>query len=70
MARVAKPRIDKMRDIVENGYKKIDGVTVDSVTANAYVKVYDALASNPQHQADLEARPLVQAVNIVWRLIK
>lgn len=57
-----------MRDIVENGYKKVEGQIVDAMSAGAYVQVYDALT--PNHQKDLESKELAKAMSIVWRLIK
>lgn len=61
-------RIKHMRDILENGYKKIEGKLVDAFSASAYVQIYDAL--NPENQSKIEAMPLTKAMNVVWKLVE
>ena len=61
--------MDIVRRIVNNHqYEKIQGVRVDATTANAILKVYNALS--PKHQKTMEKLPIKKMVNIVWRLIK
>lgn len=67
MATKRMTRIEHMRDVVQNGYKKVQGKTVDAITASAYVQVYDNLS--PKNQADLEDKRLMVAIDMIWRLI-
>jgi hypothetical protein len=61
-------RIDQMRYILEHGYQHINRKLVDSFSASAYVKVYDAL--NETNRAKLEAMPIGKAMSVVWKFIK
>lgn len=52
-------KIDKLRAIVEHGqYAKVDGVSVDAVTAAAILAAYEALSSDKQ------------AVYLTWHVTK
>ncbi len=60
--------IENFRDVLENGYKKIDGHTVDSFTASAVVGVYDKLSA--ANQEKFIAMPILKVVDITWKLLK
>tara|TARA_B100001250_G_C19676694_1_gene733963 strand:- start:201 stop:1109 length:909 start_codon:yes stop_codon:yes gene_type:complete len=61
--------MDIIKRIVDNHQnEKIQGVRVDATTANAVLKVYNALS--PKHQRTMEKLPIKKLVTIVWRLIK
>lgn len=66
MATKRMTRIEHMRDVLVNGYKRIQGKTVDSFTASMYVQIYDKLSA--ENQVKLESRPLLEAINIGWQL--
>ena len=68
MATKRMSRIEHMRDVLVNGYKRIQGKTVDSFTASMYTQVYDKL--NPENQMKLENLPLLEAVSLGWQLAK
>ena len=38
--------IDHARDVIKNGYKKIDGMILDTFTASAVVQVYDQISES------------------------
>lgn len=61
-------RIEHMRDVLVNGYKRIQGKTVDSFTASMYTQIYDNLSL--ENQVKLERLPLLQAINLGWQLAK
>jgi len=61
--------IDVARRIVKNKqYEKYKGVMLDGYTANAIMKVYDAV--NDSMKAKLEKLPLNKLVSIVWKVMK
>jgi hypothetical protein len=62
-------RIETCRRIVSgHGFEKIDGIIVDTVTANLLVTVYDAL--NEANQAKFDDIPLVRLVDFAWSRVK
>ena len=65
-----KTRIELLRDIVQNGAKKIrvDGkkVLVDAFTASAMVQIHDAL--NEENRAKYLALPWPHFVTVTWKL--
>ena len=61
--------IDVAKRIVKNKqYEKYKGMMLDGFTANAIMKVYDAV--NEKMKAKLEKLPLPKLVSIVWKVIK
>jgi hypothetical protein len=61
-------KIAALRDILEHGYAKIDGVMVDLFSASAMVKVYDAL--NDENKIKFAALPIVKMAKIAFQLVK
>jgi len=65
--------ITHLRDVVENGYKRLKDtksgrtMLVDSYSASAIVKVYDAL--NQTNKADFSSLGLIGMVNVAFKLI-
>lgn len=61
--------IDAATRIVErHQYEKVDGVLLDATTANALMTVDRALSAANRER--FRAMPLVQAVNVAWKLLK
>ena len=61
--------IDVARRIVQNGqYEKYKGMMLDTFTASAIIKVYDAV--NDSNKKKLDSLKLPKLVNIVWKLLK
>ena len=60
-------RIAAVRDVVENGYAKIDGETVDFTTASAIGLVYDHIT--PVQQEDYAKRPVGKMATMAWKLL-
>ena len=62
-------RLEQLREIVaEHQAMRIDGHLVDVMTANAAVKVHDAL-DKPSNREKLMTAPVPVMANWVWRLI-
>jgi hypothetical protein len=61
-------KIAKLRDIVENGYNKVDGKTVDSFSASAIIKVYDALTD--ENKLRYVGLPVYKMADIAFKLLK
>lgn len=61
-------RYEKLKNIVENGYSKIDGKMVDVFTASMLLKVYEALSDSNKEK--FEKIPLVRLVDFGWRMMK
>ena len=62
-------KLDKLRQIVnEHQYRKIDGVLVDVVTANAILTIYDAMKKeeNKEKYLSMDIRKMA---NVAWQLI-
>lgn len=59
--------IEKCRQIVKQGFQKINEVMVDSFSAGAIVAVFDAL--NPANQGKLIAMPVAKVADICFKLI-
>jgi hypothetical protein len=59
--------IAKMRDIMKNGYSKVNSVTVDSYSASAVIAVFDKL--NPENQAKLKGLTVQKAVSVCFKLL-
>tara|TARA_R100000458_G_C8272351_1_gene247167 strand:+ start:941 stop:1141 length:201 start_codon:yes stop_codon:yes gene_type:complete len=63
--------IDHARDVIKNGYKKIDGMILDTFTASAVVQVYDQISeSRADVLPKLDKLNLKQLVNFTWRITK
>ncbi len=63
--------IDHARDVIKNGYKKIDGMILDTFTASAVVQVYDQISeSRADVLPKLNKLNLKQLVNFTWRITK
>ena len=63
--------IYKARDVIKNGYKKIDGMILDTFTASAVVQVYDQISeSRAEVLQKLNKLNLKQLVNFTWRITK
>ena len=58
--------IDQVRQVLDSGATKVDGMLLDHFSASALVQIYDALS--PENQAKLEAMSLDRAMDIVWKL--
>lgn len=68
-ATATRPRIETINEIVNNhSAAKIDGVEVDTTSANAYKTVYDGL--KPAFREVLEGWPFAYAMEKVWQLHK
>ena len=61
-------KIAKLRDIVANGYAKVEGKTVDSFSASAIIKVYDAL--NDENKLRYASLTVYQMANMAFKLLK
>lgn len=61
-------KIAKLRDIAVNGYAKVDGKTVDSYSASAIIKVYDAL--NDENKLRYISLPVYQMASMAFKLLK
>ena len=62
-------RIDILRRIVDNHQQeKIEGVTVDALTANMLVTIHDALSS--KSRAKFDRIPLKKLVDFGWSMVK
>ena len=61
--------VEVARRIVQNGqHEKYKGMMLDTFTASAIVKVYDAV--NDSNKKKLDSLKLPKLVNIVWKLLK
>ena len=61
--------VEVARRIVQNGqYEKYKGMMLDTFTASAIVKVYDAV--NDSNKKKLDSLKLPKLVNLVWKLLK
>ena len=59
--------IVKCRDILKNGYSKVNEVMVDAFTAGAITSVYDALSD--ANKEKLVALPVARVADICFKLI-
>jgi len=65
------PLIAKMRDVLENGYQKINGQMVDSFTASHIISLYDALSdSKKKHFGNLKLGHMVKTTWAMFKKIK
>lgn len=64
---IGKEGIEKCRDIVKNGYSKINEVAVDSYSASGILAVYDAL--NEKNQEKFRSLTVHKAATIAFKLI-
>lgn len=63
------PLIDRVRNVVSTGAcARVDGLLLDLTTANAIVKVHDAL--NETNRATFAALPLRRMAAVAWKLCK
>jgi hypothetical protein len=60
--------IKKVRDVLENGYKEIGGVLIDSFTASAIICVYDKL--NDSNKEKFGNKSIVRMAEIAWKFVK
>ena len=61
--------VEVARRIVQNKqYEKYKGMMLDTFTASAIIKVYDAV--NDSNKKKLDSLKLPKLVNIVWKLLK
>ena len=61
--------VEVARRIVQNGqHEKYKGMMLDTFTASAIVKVYDAV--NDSNKKKLDSLKLPKLVNVVWKLLK
>lgn len=58
--------IDQVRQVLDSGATKVDGMLLDHFSASALVQIFDALS--PENQAKLEAMSLDRAMDVVWKL--
>lgn len=64
-----KEREEAIRRIVKNHqYEKIEGQTIDATTANMLVQIMDNL--NKQHKEKFITLPILQMVDLGWKLVK
>lgn len=62
-------KISAIREVVTgHSYGKIDGVTLDVVTANMLITVYDAL--NEDNRKQFARFSIPKMVTIGWKLVK
>ena len=61
-------KLQALRDIVEHGYSKIDGVTVDLFSASAILKVYDNISA--ENQVKYLKMSLPKMTSIAFKLLK
>lgn len=60
--------IEKCRDILVNGYAKVNEVLVDSFTASAIVGVYDRV--NDKNKAKMVEFPVGYVAELCFKLLK
>ena len=61
-------KLDKLRQIVkEHQCRKIDGVIVDVLTANAILTVYDAI--NETNKAKFIKLPIDKMASVAWSIL-
>ena len=60
--------IVKCRDILKNGYQKVNEVMIDSFSASAIIAVYDALSEASRDK--FVSMPVVKAAEIAFKLCK
>lgn len=63
----AEEKIAKIRDILENGFNKVDGVAVDAFSASAIIAVYDAL--NDKNKAKYASYPIPFMADLAFKWI-
>ena len=66
MKPIGKEGIEACRRIMTEGHAKVNEVMVDSFSASAIVKVYDAL--NPDNRAKIERMPVMLAADIAFKM--
>ncbi len=59
-------RMAKIRSVMTDGAKRMEGMLLDSFTASMLCQVHDALS--PENQKDFASRPLAEMARIGWKL--
>ena len=60
-------RVDIMRDIIKNGYRKVEGVLVDTFSASAFVQIYERTST--ESKTKLNEWELPRAINACFTTI-
>ena len=59
--------IEQLREVLKNGYKKINEIMVDTYTASAILKIYDQVGERAQ--TTLVNLPLARVADISFKLL-
>ncbi len=61
-------RMNKIRSVLTDGAKRVEGMLLDSFTASMLCQIHDSLS--PENQAKFVNYPLRSMVDIGWKIVK
>lgn len=62
-------RIAAVQDVIQNGYAKIDGTTIDGFSAGAIMSVYNSLAKWPEKQLNFASKKAGVMAILAFKII-